>query len=173
MSTKLEEFIQQHREELNQLEPSAESWEQLEKRLHPKKTYPVKRIWLQYAAAIAVLITVFGLGYYYSKSASNRSSSAYEPMEVKYSSLIELKRGQLKNIQKENPELYTQFSTEGDQLDQAYTQLKTELMHSPNSEAVLEAMLHNLQLQIDLLNRQLHIIQALKKKQDENPSQTI
>ena len=77
--------------------------------------------------------------------------------------MIELKQNELKQIEKEHPELYTQFVKDIHKLDSSYQLLRAELPANPDPETLLEAMLQNLRLQADLLNQQLIIIKQIKQ----------
>jgi hypothetical protein len=79
-----------------------------------------------------------------------------------YTKLIELKHEELKTLEKDEPLLYKQFSGDVQRLDSVYHSLKTQLPTNSNREQVIEAMISNLQLQIDLLNKQLDIIKKIK-----------
>lgn len=79
-----------------------------------------------------------------------------------YAKLIELKHEELKALEKDEPLLYRQFSTDVQKLDSVYHSLKTQLPNNSNREQVIEAMISNLQLQIGLLNKQLDIIKQIK-----------
>lgn len=78
-----------------------------------------------------------------------------------YARLVEIKQEELKVIEKDEPLLYKQFSSDVNELDSVLHTLKLELYNNPNSERVLEAMLQNLQLQMGLLNHQLDIIKQI------------
>lgn len=78
-----------------------------------------------------------------------------------YARLVEIKQEELKVIEKDEPLLYKQFSSDVNKLDSVLHTLKLELYNNPNSERVLEAMLQNLQLQMGLLNHQLDIIKQI------------
>ena len=80
---------------------------------------------------------------------------------VHYASLIEIKHKQLKAIEKDEPLLYKQFAHDVNKLDSVYINLKTQLPKNPNREQLLEAMINNLQLQMELLNHQLDIIKQI------------
>jgi hypothetical protein len=80
---------------------------------------------------------------------------------VYYAKIVELKHDELKKIKKDEPLLYKQFSGDVYKLDSVYQSLKKELPKNPNREQLLEAMIQNLQLQMELLNRQLHIIKQI------------
>jgi hypothetical protein len=80
---------------------------------------------------------------------------------VYYAKIVEIKHDELKKIQKDEPLLYKQFSGDVYKLDSVYQSLKKQLPKNPNREQLLEAMIQNLQLQMELLNRQLHIIKQI------------
>ena len=79
-----------------------------------------------------------------------------------FTKLIELKQNELKEIEKENPNLYKKFVADINKLDSSYLALKKELPENPNREQLLEAMIENLRLQTEILNQQLSIINQIK-----------
>ena len=139
---------------------------------------------LRWTAAAAVLIMLAGIFYYMEQKkesttlAKTELSSTpvtteevlkdldpdYAKQVYHFTQLIELKQGELKQIEKEHPELYHQFVRDINKLDSSYQALKTELPKNANRELLLEAMIQNLQLQSELLNQQLSIIKQLKQK---------
>lgn len=78
-----------------------------------------------------------------------------------YAKIVEIKHKELKTIEKDEPLLYRQFSTDVSKLDSVYHGLQHELPKNPNREQILEAMIQNLQLQMELLNHQLDIIKQI------------
>jgi hypothetical protein len=97
-----------------------------------------------------------------STTADNNSleSSMNEEM-YHYARLVELKHKELRTIEKDEPLLYKQFSSDVYKLDSVYHNLQEQLPNNPNREQLLEAMLQNLQLQMGLLNHQLDIIKQI------------
>ena len=79
----------------------------------------------------------------------------------------------LRQNQKTQPELYKQFLNDNNRLDSSYKFLKSELSANPNKEILLDAMIQNLELKLDLLNRQLQIIKQSKNKKTNNENKTI
>lgn len=77
--------------------------------------------------------------------------------------LIVLKQEELKVLSSEQPALYQKFSTDINQLDSSYRDLKNQLSVAPNKEMLIEAMVQNLQLQLNVLNQQLSIIHQIKQ----------
>jgi hypothetical protein len=78
-----------------------------------------------------------------------------------YAKIVEIKHKELKTIEKDEPLLYRQFSSDVSKLDSVYHGLQHELPKNPNKEQIIEAMIQNLQLQMELLNHQLDIIKQI------------
>ncbi|WP_431211164.1 hypothetical protein ACQ86N_35385 [Puia sp. P3] len=78
-----------------------------------------------------------------------------------YAKLVEIKHKELKTIEKDEPLLYKQFASDVYKLDSVYHDLRGQLPNNPNREQLLEAMLQNLQLQMELLNHQLEIVRQI------------
>ncbi|MCY7350681.1 MAG: hypothetical protein LH606_08430 [Cytophagaceae bacterium] len=88
----------------------------------------------------------------------------------RYASLIETKRDEIKQFEQTDPQLFREFSTEIEELNRDYQRLKTELPQTPNQEELLRAMIQNLQTQVDILNRQLNIINKVKQAKQDHES---
>src|SRR5688500_1900243 len=80
---------------------------------------------------------------------------------------IENQQQQLKAIAKEQPELYSQFSEDLATLDSSYRVLKTKAVQTPNREIIIRAMIQNLQLQAELLGKQVRILNEFKTTKTE------
>lgn len=179
--TNMERFIRDHREDFDDLEPSDKIWEQIESGMY-KKNKPARLVTmtiLKWSIAAAILVTV-GLASLYTiyrkdnvqpspltKANTNdpvveQIDPQYGQMVAQFSALIETKQKELRSIEKDNPKLYAQFSTDIKKLDSTYQVLRSTLSANPNKEQLLQAMISNLQMQIDLLNQQLSIIQKVK-----------
>lgn len=85
-----------------------------------------------------------------------------------YAKLIEVKQGQMKELKKTEPELYKEFSKDAEMLETSYDALKAQLSKGVNGEKLLEAMIGNLKMQADLLNKQLEILKQVRKKKKLN-----
>lgn len=194
MSKKLKTFIQEHRSAFDDAEAPPSLWQSIDQRLHQKPAPRIGR-WLV-AASVAGLLC-FAAWYLIDRSESptpktpaetaaagekqekqllNSINPAYAKEVYHFTQLIELKQEELKQISKEDPELYRKFVQDISKLDSAYAALKKELPQNPNREQLLEAMINNLQWQMELLNQQLLIIQQIKKsknKQNESNSKAI
>lgn len=190
MNNNIERFIRDNREGFDNLEPSSQIWEKIEAEIgHEKKKTPVIRMqWFKWsvAAALLVAITVTAMYLFNKNTVSpvpgiakqsekpvDKSGEAdpvvedidpqYAKMVAQFTAMIENKQTEIKAIEKLNPDLYHQFSGDIQRLDSTYQVLRNTLKANPNKEQLLQAMIQNLQMQIDLLNQQLIIIQRIKQ----------
>ena len=53
-------------------------------------------------------------------------------------------------------------------LDSSYHSLQEQIPGNPNRETLIQAMIQNLQLQIELLNKQLIITEQIKQQKTKN-----
>ncbi len=189
MKDRLEEFIRDNKKEFDQFDPPAALWDKIDKQLDQKgrnsssavaKTEKVVRLSfiLKIAATIIVILSIGIWGYQYQKKESADLSNIDPQLakqQIHYASLIEAKQTELKRIEKEEPQLYSEFSSEIRKMDASYQKLKSDLPASPNQEETVKAMIRNLQIQTELLNQQLSIIQQINnvKKQQKNETQQI
>jgi hypothetical protein len=188
----LERFVRDNREAFDAHEPPDALWARLEEKLGPAPTnaespfreihrnpavaeqQPARPNWFranwQVAASVAVLLlagTFLYVNHRYGVSQQPElavASPAYAKEVVHYTQLIDEKRAELKQLSETNPALYEEFSTDLTRLERNYQTLKAELPQNPNQETLIQAMIQNLQLQINLLNEQLRVIQCIKQQ---------
>jgi hypothetical protein len=187
MSKRLEGLIREHREEFDDLEPSADLWARIEKHLPPQfeeqkkreaKTFTLGFV-LRVAAAIVVVMSIFFVLYLRGTHKEGVDLAAINPVyakqQVHYTSMIETQRSQLKSIAKTQPELYQQFTSQIAEMDSTYKELNNELLTSPNQELVLKQMIRNLEIQTQVLTQQLKAISQYNEMKNEqnNDSQNI
>jgi hypothetical protein len=189
---RLEQFIQNHRQDLDRHEVPVGLWDKIDKSLgkeiiqnpepdevvfkFKKSSISKLKIWAM--AASLVLLIGYSLAFYLNnKSDSTEQIVAevapqYGDRMVQYTSLIESKREEIKQIETHDPMMYKEFATEIEKLNQDYQSLQTELSQTPNQEDLVKAMIQNLQVQLDILNRQLKIIEKVKQYQ-KNPTKSV
>ncbi len=116
MKDKLERFVNEHRRELDQHDPKEQIWKAIETRLSKKNilpamkkqkgTYNLSSVW-KIAAALALLISAAIVFIRHEKSTMPESTQAitreYSSIDAQYVALIEVKRGELKKLEKDNP----------------------------------------------------------------------
>lgn len=192
MSSRLEQFMREHRDEFDSEAPAPQIWNKLEQELVPKKNKNkvFSMTILRWSAAAAILLLA-GLGVFHLFSPGGQQAGPQGPVvknegdmllkdinptyakEVyHFTQLIELKQNELKKIEKDNPDLYKKFIGDITKLDSSYNVLKSELPTNANREQLLEAMIQNLRLQTELLNQQLQIIQQINQSKNSDSDES-
>ena len=192
MSKELKKFIDQHRREFDDDLPSDAAWHPIERSIganKPAKQFSVRDIykWTAAAAVFFIMATCFyflvirknnsdtGIVKTETPAGNNggnttdisRMAPEYAAEAKKIYQSIESRQQQLKAIAKEQPALYYQFSEDLAVLDSSYRVLKTQAVQTPNREVIIRAMLQNLQLQAELLYKQLGILDEFKNNKPE------
>lgn len=184
--SRLGKFINDNRNAFDDEIPSDKIWQGIETSIGQNKKTKLVNISAKLKWSIAaVVIFLVGIGIFFKmqQSSSNKidiatvdsSSKDSTPLpqdeapEMKeFAKLIALKQDELKKLSKEQPELYQKFTTDINQLDSTYKILTKQLSIAPNKELLIEAMIQNLQLQLQVLNQQLHIINQIKNSKNDS-----
>lgn len=178
MSDKLEKYIREHKDQFEEEFHVNKVWQQVRERTRAQRTFVPKRsrmdnYWKAAAIILLLLSSALLLDKYVingngPKTAKNYEETIDEFKEVEgyYMSLIDDKRETLNVKLEEEPSLKKEFAQELGELDSAYTQLKTSL-DDGNAENVVDALILNLQLRIEILNRQLMILEQIKDTEHE------
>jgi hypothetical protein len=190
--SKLEKFIENNRDGFDDKMPSNKVWDNIEAAIITKKE--TKRVILtpfykwSIAASIVLLISVSVFLMMnnnkqtetpLAKNENSIDSSIYKlapeeaPQMYQFAKLIETKQEELKVLAKEQPQLYQKFTKDITQLDSSYIALKNQLNVTPNKEMLIEAMIQNLQLQLNVLNQQLNIIKQIKNSKSNSNEKNI
>ena len=75
---------------------------------------------------------------------------------------VEVRQKELRTAIANDPELYRKFQQDLNTLDSSYRVLREQASQSMNGDVIIKAMIQNLQLQSELLSRQLMIIHEFK-----------
>lgn len=173
MSKKLEEYIREHKKAFEVGTPSDQLWSKIETELDRKKVKKPLRVPLWFSIA-ASLIVVMGVTFIYTYPERERGidladvNPVYAHKEMKFASLIELKKDSLMIYAQENPKLYSEFSADLQKLGADYENLKKQLQNSSNQKLVVRAMVKNLELQLQVVSQQLSIINEVSQYKREN-----
>ena len=176
---RLERFVRDNREGFDAFEPSEALWERIEGQLGEVAPLAQKKSrpgwwgkayfdW-RIAAGLVLAIGISYLSYLNKEYGVTRdpkvalAAPTYAREFTQYNLAIEEKRNELIRLTSDNPELYSEFATDLEHLEHSYKNLRSELPQAPNQEALIQAMIQNLQWQIDLLNQQLTILQRIKQ----------
>lgn len=153
MKDTLKNFIQQHRSEFDDKQPSPSNWLQIDRALFNRQA------WLQpirYWQAAAILFCALTIYSWNSNSPLMRSevksNSEFSDTEAFYIEQISEKLNLIKSIKQSD---LSGFTHDFQQLEAMYMVLKEETKHH-SSEKVREAMILNLLVRINLLNQQLY-----------------
>jgi hypothetical protein len=186
-SKNLERFVRDNREAFDHMEPAPMLWDKIGatvgEQTQPKDSRVVRMSRVRWAVAATLFLALAGtLGYmlFLKEPGEDRISQVagrsehidplvsqidpqYAKLVSQFTEVIETKQTELRKIEKDDPALYQQFSGDIHKLDSAYHVLRGTLNANPNTEQLLQAMISNLQLQIDLLNQQLTVIKKIKE----------
>lgn len=175
MNDNLEKFIKTHRDDLDDKEPPKDLWHKIAGDISSQEKFiPVSRslVFWRVAAAILFLTTTTLLidKFIRNESGSSQVTELSNPVlkeaEVYYLSLISQKMEEISDYGK-NEYIDPRFTEDIERLDSVYQALKSELIQG-NEQDIIDAMIQNLQLRIEVLSRQLEIIQSIENSKKEN-----
>lgn len=175
MHDELEKFVKRNREAFDDEQPGEHIWEAVQRdlrsrHLRNKKNY----LYLWRAAAVFLFLSSAWL--MFDKLGINEQGNknyVYESAEMQdaeqfYFAIINEKRQEVVDAGYKNKRLESGFFYDLNALDSAYSILKSE-MKLGNSSEIEDAMILNLQIRVEILNKQLDILKALKnEKTHEN-----
>ncbi len=166
MGDQLEKFIMENREAFNDAIPSDKAWEGIDQKLSKKQViWPT--VW-KVAAMLFMVSTIYLMigKSQYEDMDGPMLSEEFTQAENYYVSLIAQRK---QAIQEQlTPEQQEQFLVEIDQLDSMYLELKKTYQTNASNDRVMDAMISNLQLRLDILNKQLDILKNIKNQNNEN-----
>ncbi|SNT11787.1 hypothetical protein SAMN05421640_2356 [Ekhidna lutea] len=165
MGDQLEKFIMENREVFDDATPSENVWKGIDNDLSKKRSiWPT--VW-KVAAMLFMASTIFLM---IDRNAEVEEgpylSEEFNQAEDYYVKLISQRKQEIKA--QLTPEQQEQFLVEIDQLDSMYVELKKTYQTNASNDRVMDAMINNLQLRLDILNKQLDILQNIKNQNNEN-----
>ncbi len=175
MHDHLEEFIKRNRDAFNDEVPDGRFLENIIEEVRKEKGKSRRNHMIYWRAAAVFLFLVSAWLVFDKVGLRDQSGgkSVYESAELNeaenfYISVIDAKKKELMEMSRGKKPLEHDFLSDLDVLDSAYNVLKKE-MRSGNEDEIENAMIMNLQLRIEVLNRQLNILKKLKNENtDEN-----
>lgn len=185
MSNRLKNFIYNNRKSFDDEKPSDAVWNRIEQSIpaaKKEKQFTIRDIYKWSAAAAVFFIAATSFYFLVIRKDGNDSTVVKPGNEVNTSipteydrqvtniyQAIQQQQQELKSLTSDQPQLYLQFSKDLSALDSSYRVLKTQAVETPNREIIIKAMIQNLQLQAELLSKQLLIINEFKTtKQAKN-----
>lgn len=185
MSTEFEKFVRKNRSDFDDARPSGKVWKDLEKKLVTKKDakrFTLRDIYKWSAVAAIFCMTITSVYFLFIKKYSHEIPTVktgnpespsrfdnFNSVSIEYAAEFKEASEAVENRQKElrtaianNPELYKKFQEDLNILDSSYRLLREQAAQSVNGDVLIKAMIQNLQLQSELLGRQLMIIHEFK-----------
>ncbi|TMI88577.1 MAG: hypothetical protein E6H08_17680 [Bacteroidetes bacterium] len=189
MSSDLEKFIRKNRGDFDEADPSNKVWKNIERSIPVKKEvkhFTIRDIY-KWSAAAAVFFIALTSAYFLFirttpgnvqekistvKTGTEENSSRldnFNSISIEYATqfkqaeqAVEDRQKQLRAAIANDPMLYHKFQQDLVTLDSSYRMLREQASHSINGDVIIKAMIQNLQLQSELLGRQLMIIHEYK-----------
>lgn len=180
MQDKFEKYVEEHRPEFDRFEPPLRSWQVVQSGLQKRRKFEPRR-YVAVAAAVLFILSAFIWFVQWpaqpkpvaQQGTGTQARPEIRAAEAYYTTLVEASRTQIDKYRQQYPDLCKDFEKEIDTLSSMYGNLKTEYTNSAGNEAVLQAMIENLQIQVDILKRQLQVLSAIKQQENKNSAKLI
>ena len=189
MSSDLEKFIRKNRGDFDDADPSNKVWKNIEQFLPVKKEekhFTIRDIYKWSAAAAIFFIALTSVYFLFVRKLPNSDGveiptvktdqqtnpsrlDNFNSISIEYATQFKQAEQAVENRQKQlraaianDPALYHKFQQDLITLDSSYRLLREQASQSINGDVIIKAMIQNLQLQSELLGRQLMIIHEYK-----------
>lgn len=178
----IEKFILENRKSFDDALPPERIWENIEKSIDEEDKFKKRQKRLAIRtfisiAALLVMICTAAILLYKTRENNKQDYSRVDPIlakqQVEYASQIDEKKEALTAMAVNDPQLYQEFSDVINKMQVSYRQLKNEYSQSPNKELTLEAMISNLQMQIQVLNQQLEVLNYIRQQDKKTPYEQL
>ncbi|RED97444.1 hypothetical protein [Marinoscillum furvescens] len=164
----LENWVRKNRSAFDSEEPSQEVWRAIQARNRQKVNW-----WLYGWKSAAVLLLLCTCYLLYERQLDSSTSSAQEgqqawvhqPVEAYYTELISSKTAAV--VGHGDQKLTREFLLEINRLEKQYKELQRAYHYQNEADRLENAMIQNLRLRLELLDRQLHILETQKEKRNE------
>lgn len=165
MGDELEKFVSKHRDSFDSASPTERVWHRIEEKSHQKRSlWPT--LW-KVAAMLFMASTAYLLIDRDAKSSTELvMPEEFRQAEAYYITQISQRREIIE--QELDAEDRATFLKEIDILDSMYVELKKTYRMNASSDRITNALINNLQLRADILDRQVEILQIIKKQKNEN-----
>jgi predicted CopG family antitoxin len=172
MSDRLEEFVKQHREQFDLQEPDPSIWLKINPATTPvvRERRPMR--WLRVAATIALIFAGSSAGIYFltgergaSGLYSNELYLEIQETEQYYTRMVAQRYNELEPFLAGNPAAREMLSTDMEELDEVYEELKEDLKDNVSNPEVIEAMILNYRVKLEILE---DLLNQLKEKENQD-----
>ncbi len=189
MSSDLEKFIRKNRGDFDEADPSDKVWKNIERSLPVQKEakrFTIRDIYKWSAAAAIFFIALTSVYFLFIRKLTTSDKDEiptvktdqptnpsrldnFNSISIEYAAefkeaeqVVEVRQKELRAAIANHPELYRKFQQDLNTLDSSYRLLREQASQSINGDVIIKAMIQNLQLQSELLGRQLMIIHEFK-----------
>lgn len=160
MGDQLENFVQRNRDSFDDQSPNGELWNKIDQDLdRPKQNFSV--FW-KVAAVLFLASTIYLIQDRVIEVDQPTFSQEFKDAESYYANLISSKKEAIKKELTE--EQVEEFLKELNGLDSLYDDLRNSYATNTTNERILDGMIYNLQLQLEILNKQLEILEQVKSQ---------
>ncbi len=187
MSDRLEEFVKQNREQFDLHEPDPAVWLKINPAGVPmgkeRRTGQRQMRWLRGVAAVAAVVAMifagFSAGIYFhpgEKSKTDRYSNELyleiRETEVYYNQMVTARYEELEPYLADNRPARDMLSTDMEELDMGYRDLKEDLKDNASNPEVIEAMILNYRMKLEILEDLLNQLKE-KENQDDEKDESV
>lgn len=184
---KLEKFINENRNEFDDLVPDPALWDKIQKR----EPEPVSLNWTNFLIRVAAVAVIFVSGYIFIDYLTqddqtqvvvnevqidpNDAGMVEDLMEAEYyyTSQIEERKEEFYCLTANNTGLRDDLNMEMVELDQVFKNLKEDLKDNADNEEVVFAMIQNYRLKLEILEEILLQLRSAEKNNDCNENESI
>lgn len=166
----IEDFVKANKESFQENVPLEEMWLNIESKLNEKRrTNRIKSFTV--AASLLILFASSMFVFQLKKSNSNNSDQIINQevveAQTQFSSLIEIKKSELNQYKNSQPELVNELNKQLQDLQSNYKLLVPQLHDENKKDLIVQALIENLQLQLEIINRSLEIIHNINNESHE------
>ena len=171
MSDRLEDFVKQHQEQFDLHEPDPSIWLKINPANQAQMQEPRSMRWLRIAATVALIFAASTAGIYFltgEKPNQESYSELYLEMmesEQYYSQMVSERYKELKPFLASDPATEEMLSSDMNELDEVYDELKEDLKDNASNPEVIEAMILNYRVKLEILE---DLLNQLKEKENQD-----
>lgn len=178
---KLEKFIQDNRDEFDDLVPLPGSWDKVKSNIQPARTINWTNTMVRIAAAVVIFVASYiFIDYNVNKNedqgqlAEEQILEIYENIPVLaearayYSGQIQMMEEEVYSIAGKDSPIRSDIEAEFEELDKVFDELKSDLNDNAANQEVIEAMIQNYRLKVQILEEILYQIKNADDKNTDN-----
>ena len=174
----LQQFVKDHREDFDTLEPPTMAWDQIEKQLPAGRKPVMKRMW-PYAWKVAAAILIFASSWMLKDYTDQRKQAGHtitatelesnprlgelSDAEAFYTTKISGKQAELAAYASQHPEIIEDLKKEFSEMDKNKAELEKDLAQSNADEKVIEAIILSYRVKLEILDQMLAELRKSKE----------